>query len=666
MRKYLLITFVAASLLSCTASRRITYLNIPVEKGGSFEPVNIDSVVAKYSGHDGVYLNLERTIEHFGTKDRSAGQFFVGGLGLDWSFCDIKKYRYVVLNPEASWLTHVEFWRKPNQLFIIIINPDGSIRRYSLTDLKKESKEGADVYRLIFPDIRRGSLVEVGHEHTYSAQKMNPPLHHYIALQFYIPCEKLSFSYAYPDWWQVMVKDTGPFSNTQYETSSEPKKRKAFLRYSATDIPAILSEPYSPYFKEVGKYLRFQVTSLSMGGIKIDRRLTFKKITEEVYKDLIKPGRDGDTRFAILGLAREVVRGDTTRYQRMQSVVNYVRDSMEITSKYGKANYRSVINKKKGGAWELTGLTQAMLDALSIPTSLLLIHSADDGYLDTAYVDYGQFSVPAVRAEVDGEYYVLFPCLKHLPFDHTPQFVQGQPALEIKADGEWDYWTVPHASREADRTRRDYRLTLSEDGNVRVEETATHRGIMAYVWREMLSDLTDTELEKTFEEFTTFSGGEVTLKTHEFQNLNKPSLPLIIRLNYDIANLLTVTPEEVIFHTGGLFAPISGSKNNFDPDYRQLPISIRADEQHDKNIEFSFPPNWHLTTALTGVSKENDFGSITSQYFIGDGELRVTQKIFLVHTFADREQYPALLELVGNHSLLHLPNLVFSVSDMAP
>ncbi len=671
MKKLLTIAMLAVLFCSCEQSKRISHLTVPDEVNkqrrefAPLEPVNVDSVMAVYPGHDGVYLNMERTIEHAGNKDGNLATFLFGDRSTSWSYIDIKRYRYVVMNPEAAWLTQVEFYSKPHKLYMIVINPDSTERHYGLANLKEEKNGDEKSYRFIFPDIRRGSTIEVGREYTYAVKEHLPPLEYDIELQFEIPCEKLDFSFAYPDWWRMDFKNTGPYSTSEYDRREDTEARKIIISHSATDVPAILREPFCPYFNDVCKRLEFKVNWLSMGGGEIDLTTRWQDIAETVYEKAIKPTKKLKGKTDIANLAKELTEGEFSDYDKLKAIVSYVQDSLELTWSWGKADYHKIIKQKKGGYLQLTGLTYAMLQHLEIPSCMLMVHSADDGYFDETYVSYGEVPMPAVKVEINDDYYVIFPYIKGLPLNHTPQNFQGQQALAIDPKGVGTFWTVPPGNRADNTVEESYILTLGDDGVISVEETKTFSGSQAYYLRELLSELTDSEREKTVREFLTYSDGEVDLEAPRIESLDNPDEPLVLNLKYTISNLLTITPEEVIFHTGGLFSPISGNRYKFDPDYRQLPIAIYYDEQFNKKIDINFPAGWQITNELGNVSLENAFGAISGQYTASDGQLHIEQKLALNRSIEPKEQYPELLNLVGDPSLLHVPSIVFSTTGAA-
>lgn len=106
----------------------------------------------------------------------------------------------------------------------------------------------------------------------------------------------------------------------------------------------------------------------------------------------------------------------------------------------------------------------------------------------------------------------------------------------------------------------------------------------------------------------TYTEGDVDDLEYDLVRLDEYGTPFEIQIRYTIDNLVTLTPEEVLFQTGGLLSPASLSSFKVDTRERTLPIRIYYDRITNKTIRLRFPEAWALTTALEGVEYENRFG----------------------------------------------------------
>jgi hypothetical protein len=137
-------------LSSCTMSKRVSVFVVPPLTAQAQDTVDVAAYEVKYQGYEGVYLDVERTFEHYGAKEEYARS---------WNFAVIDRRKYMVLDPEASWLTSFRLTFKPDTMYIRIVSPDGRIRTYGKKDLKEEKvASGYTYYTMVYPEIVKGTI----------------------------------------------------------------------------------------------------------------------------------------------------------------------------------------------------------------------------------------------------------------------------------------------------------------------------------------------------------------------------------------------------------------------------------------------------------------------------------------------------------------------------
>ncbi|MEZ4388534.1 MAG: hypothetical protein R3D98_13375 [Candidatus Krumholzibacteriia bacterium] len=657
------------SLVSaCTSSQRLNFLTVPGDEIAPEDRPDVAAYQQKYGRYDGVYLFYESTHEHSGNREKDF---------LDrakWTYTRIIRERYLIFDPTNTELTSYRVYGRPDQIYVRLVAPDGSLRTYGVDDLKTERDEDGDLrFVLVFPDVVPGTLVDLGWEREWRFGYTPPPLEHDISLQFRYPCERATFTYAYPDWWTLDIKRIREGYDVPLEVTNDVQNKKITLHYEATDIPALEDEPFSPYFKEMADYLEFQVAKLDMAGGHLDRADTWQELADEFQRRVLKRGAKHTD--DMVEKAAAITADCTTDLARARAILRYVRDEITVGAEHHDGDYKKVIAEGSGTIFEVVGLTQVLLEAAGIEAYMLFAHSADDGWFDPEYIALGQFRYPAVRAVIDGEDYVLFPYLKHLPLEHTPLWLQGQMALIIASGEEassWDegrvydpgdamIWRVPEGSRAGNVSRSRFDLDVAADGLLTVTETRILDGDAAFLMRNRFDDLDLQETDDAIKELLTYSDGEVTLERYELRHLEEPEQPLEIVMHYTIDNLVMVTPEEVILQTGGLLSPLSAVDVKLDPDRRQNPIRIAFEEEHDKEITVHYPESWQVSTGLEDVEFTNEFGSLQVGYAHEPGLVTITQTVKLHRASADETHYPQLLELIGERTRLHVPAIVFTV-----
>lgn len=651
MKKLVPVILLGLLFISCTASKRISFLIEPEINPDRAERIDVEKYDSLYAGYDGVYLLVNNTIEHAAIVDRFMG------FANKWTFCQIKEVEYVVLNPNNPILTTVSLARKPDKLYVHVTSPNGATRRFGIKDFVEQTdRNGKNSYLLALPDIVKGSVVRRAWEEAYAVSGRTPPFRYDLDLQYAIPCESLTVTFAYPDWWNLQVKKIGKDNVPAYTIEQDHDHRKNILSYSGTNIPAVVHEPYAPYFKEQAGYLEFKLVDVTLQGFTYHSPASWGEFAKELREHRLKKARKTreDLREKALALAADCL----TPIEKVDAVVQYINDSINAWSGSYDGNYVKVMEEHRGNVYEITGLAQTLLEHLGFQTEYYLIHSATDGYFDASYISGSQMYAPALGVTIDSTNYVLFPYQKNLPINLIPERYQGQPAIVIDEPAVRQI-TIPAGNHAENMQSERYDLTIGEDGTVRVRETRTAQRATAYSLREKLADLREDELRDTLRSFLAYSSGDVVVDSLGVDNLEAYNEPLVITLLYRINNLVTITPKEILFQTGGFLSPVSEKKEKLDPGTRQNPIAIYGDQTYEKEITIRYPAIWQPSTILADTTIENSFGSITRHFSIETDAVRISQKLMLNRCFESRERMDDLARLISSKSLLDVPALVF-------
>ncbi|MEZ5357775.1 MAG: DUF3857 domain-containing protein [Candidatus Zixiibacteriota bacterium] len=657
MKRLIWIILLPLVIVSCTSSKRISFLDIDALEADAVAPVNLADIEARYGRYDGVYLNLERTIEHSGIRERT-----LYGLGDKWTFSQIYACRYIILNPEADYLTTIELSGHPDNLYIRVTSPEGVSKTYGVDDLViEENDDGYKQYKFALPQVVKGTTVDFAYDYeinifpAYASYFMDQEM----LLQRSIPIEHIKFSFAYPEWWQIKVKRVSDKRGIPFIENNDIEHKKKILVYEANNVPAIEPEPYSPSFKEVALYAELLITDIAMKGMAYTHPKTWPDLAKLYQKYVMKKANKRSK--TLESVVDSLLADKTSKYERVEAIVDYVYENIK-TGKSQEAHFEKVLTNKEGSGPDLVGLVQEMLAHAGIESSFLLVHNSEDGYFDRDYISEDQLYIPALRVTIDSLDYVLFPYLEHLPINHTPEIFQGQTALVIteNPEGSW-FWMVPPGNLDNNTMDEEYNLTIDDAGNIAVRELRTIRGSDAYHLRTEFKDLTEKEIEDEVKNSMTYTDGDITFESYKVENLDAYKEPLIVEINYSIENLVMILPDEVVFQTAGLFSPLSNREYKIEEEHRCNPIKIPYDLQYNKHITIEYPENWTISSDLLNVTFENLFGSLFGEYQKEKGRLSVEQSVKFVKSDFPKDKINALVDLAGNRSLLNVPTIVFKV-----
>ncbi|MEM7788557.1 MAG: hypothetical protein AAF594_12610 [Bacteroidota bacterium] len=643
-------------LTGCVSSgvlQRTEHTHGPLRMFDPLWDVDVEAYAEANEGRDGVFLRIDQTDEH--AFDYPS-----------WEYVEERTAQYLVLNPEAEWLTtqSIRVQRGGRLIGVAsrVTSPDGTVRAFTEADYTTERDGDATVYKLAYTDIQRGSIVEEAYRVLYEAgPDYSPPLAEDYRMVFPLPVDSLRIRYIYPQNWGLQIKRMGRNDYPVGSVEIDPALDKRILTYERADVPAYEDEPFSPYFKETAEYLELRVTGIQDRLATYAPPDTWGALAEDFAKYAFRKG--GLFSNPVGNAAREAVPDEAVSdSMKLVQVVDWVQRNIEIGESRND-DFTSVVRQKRGNPLLITGLTQAMLDRVGVEAEYYLIHPRSEGFFDDQYVTGSQFPIPAVGTEIDGHRYVVFPFIEGLPVNYVPEEFQGARAMRITPDGFGGFTDIPDRDVDSYAVDETYDVEIDADGILHVEEVKTLRGIAAYANRKRFEDLDDEEREDEIRELLTYTEGDVDDLEYDLVRLGEYGTDLEIRIRYTIDNLVTLTPEEILFQTGGLLSPASLSAFKVDTRERTLPVRIYYDQITNKRIRLRFPEAWSLTTDLTGVDYENRFGRVTGLYEMAPGEIVATQQIHLRESSAPASTYASLLRLTGSESALYVPTLVFSVDS---
>ena len=662
MKKLVLLIVVVVALSGCVNSGRILLLE-------SINHIDIDSLdvaelLEENAKHDIVYLDLSVSYEH----EASNSQY-----GIQWKYTVIRDRKYMIINPDKEIFTTFTVNVGKNavlgNIFCMVTSPEGTSSVFQINDaIVEENSNGSKKYKIIYPNVKKGSIVEEAYEITYPSYLNSIPLKHDIRLQFSNPCKSLSVKYAYPDWWKINVKKLAENDTLDLIYTYDVENHKNIIEYSAQNIPATENEHFSPFFKEIGKYLQMKIIYIAVSNAFRTMPDTWLELAEEYEQYTMR--KDGFLTNRVKKTTKKVIKNCETPYEKMEAIVHFVQDSIEIATDKETRNFAKILKDGKGDPFRIAGLAMSMMLKADLDVDYLVIHDARDGYFDRDYIDYDQFTFPALRVRLDDDDHFIFPYLKYLPVDHIPEYFAEQTAMVIpdllfldynKYPEFAEFLETPPGISDDNNITENYQIIIDDDGLMTVREEKILNGAVAYIFREQLVKKEKDEMSEMMEDILTYTDGDVNLKSHEIKNLEDYKKPLSIILEYEIDNLVMVTPEEVIFQTGGLFSPASIKKYKIDTEKRVNPIKIHFDQAYYKNIDILFPENWKMQSKFEDVNIENIFGSIDGTYTIEGNKFIVKQCRILNKSDEPKEKITELLQINGKKSQIYISSIIFDV-----
>ncbi|MBL7976618.1 MAG: transglutaminase domain-containing protein [Candidatus Kapabacteria bacterium] len=657
---FLLVTVLSIYITGCTppySPTNIThFLERPAVDSGAVLKVDYTKYEAEYKGFDAVFLVKDFTIEQISSIADYAGHTL--------RLSKVSHIKYVVLNPEAksisTFVINIENKTKLIDLYTVVYSPEGETKKYTIQDMRTTLLPNGNVeYKIAYPKVKKGTVIEEGwqtlSEKIFSFENYN--------IQSSYPIESTTLRLVYPTGSNAQIKKihkklTLPITYTEWTDDNT-----TVLTYKTENLPGVKDEPFSPYYCDMANY--FKAQAIQIGGWRI-KTYQWSDLSN-LYKPLIRQNFS-DTDRMIEDTALKITANCNTPIEKLDSIIGWIQQNVKYNNNHSDSyrnydtqpvDYEYMLTSKLATIDELNALAIKMLRSVGIKSSLILLRDARKGYFDSDFVDFGEFSYIATLAEINDKTYLVFPSEAKIPTTYVPEFIQNQIAMQITNSGDYKFINLSPANCGKSESIQQYKLNIKEDGSVNVVETKIFSGSQAYFFRELFKDIKDEDMLQQMKKLLTYTNGDVKLDKHIIKNLNSYKEPLEIELEYTIDNLVTVMQDEVIFQTGGLFAPGSQEKDKFETDKRNNPIRIYVDNKLEKNIIIEYPKTWKLITELKNSQDSSNFGNATATYSSDKNTLSVNMIRILKQSSESKEKINDLIALIGSKSKLNIPTLIF-------
>lgn len=646
---------------SCSTSPRITQkLIAPSDSAINAVKYDVGELEKKYPKQSVVFLSSAISYEHSGRKE----VFSMNNADFqNWQYHIVKTNQYVIMdkeNPGAS-LISLNFWRydQLNNIFVITKSPSGKIQRFVEKDFTKNIDENKlTTLKLNLPEIEKGTFVEHGYDLSMYARFTSPTTEYNFDVQKEYPIENLEIRFLFPEWWNIQTKKIAAKVPLPIEKDTILESNKQIFTYKNSMLPVRKQEPYAPYYREVSPYIQLKVKSLSRNPGFRDTP-TWDLLARDFERYVMD--NDGFFSTSVGSKTRALTENETSPFQKMKKIVTFIQQNIKVADDYVYRNFPDILEAKKGSTLEICGLTYYMLKKSGLDVDYLLIHSSNDGYFDPDYISFSQFDMPAVRVSIDNSFYIVFPYNKFLPVEQILDELTNETALVIsKNNNNGKRWIIPDLRSATDSTHQKVSLKIERDGKVIVTDTKIFHGSSAYAIRSRFADLNHDEKEKGFQKYFTSSDLKISDFKYEIKNLEEIEKDLVVELTYSISNLVTITPEEILFQTGGLLSPVNLYSQKIDTTERINPIEISHTEVFAKDVTVFYPEGWGVQTILKDTIVQNKFGSSTEKFSTSTGVININQNTRLEKSKGEKSEISLLFDIINGDQRRNLPVIVFN------
>lgn len=389
-------------------------------------------------------------------------------------------------------------------------------------------------------------------------------------------------------------------------------EKDGFKIWSMDNIPAFKTQGSAPEYDTYLPILR--LGTKGEGWLK----------EGEEYLDMIEGELKPDTR--VDQLAQKLVQGAVSPEEKIERIFKYVQDEYSYNAiEFGLRamvphGAGKILDQKYGDCKDHAVILRQLLLSAGIPANLVLVRA--EGNIEPELVSLEQFD----------HMIVYCPLYKKNPFlDATQKTLEpellgfGLPrkkglVLERGASKLLDMNMAPEMDSKIDSSR-----VISFEGNdLKVEDTLKFQGYSASLLRDFLREVPASEQIQQFQDGF-FKGRRVSLKDIEVENLTDRTKPLVLKLKYEMDNVLFYIGENL---TGEL--PVFWEEIHFNLKYekeRQAPFEFYYPETITSHVEFKTPSGYSLE--LRNFPQTLDY---SKKYISLKGDLKTSAEGFTLNS----------------------------------
>ena len=423
--------------------------------------------------------------------------------------------------------------------------------------------------------------------------------------------------------------------NTDIKPVESQTSKEKTLKWTASNLAAVKSEPYCPPATHVLPWVAISPSTFELDGKK-GSMTDWKSFGKFLY-DLNK-NRDAIS-LPLAAKIKEITASATNNkekisliYQYMQKNTRYVSVQLGIGGwQTYDANY--VETNKYGDCKALSNFMKALLKVVGIDATLAIVRAGDNRE-QSPTEDFCTSAFNHMILFVPSENTWLECTSQDAPTGYLSDFTEGRRVLLITEDG-GKLVKTPSSSIQSNTQVSKTEIILDENGGATLKNALLLRGSLHDSWRQMVKQYSKEEFQKGFQ--SSMKLPAFTIKTLDIQPSDvNPELSL----NYEVTMAKFASKAAT-----RLFVPIN-THNPFDDtpsptEKRLLPIEIGGDGYSENDeITISLPEGYDVESIPTkAFNLTSDFGSyVGSVEKLGDNKLLFKRQIEIrpVHLPADR------------------------------
>ncbi len=469
------------------------------------------------------------------------------------------------------------------------VRPDGQYIPLQPTDYYTISGMGgasilyADIrtVRFTFPAVEKGCLIE----YTYLKRKNEPFVRDVWQVQHDIPTLRNQYSLSmpklmvalalyrwkmYPDSQQIR-----PMADSAQMMTSRLSAPVTFT-WARRDVPAFTPEEMMPPAELFQSHVRFALTSWrGWDGIA-------SWYDEEFFRPQLI------VTDSIRMLAEQLTAADSSLEGKIKSIYTFVQNIRYVAIQLGESGLepsppQTVLQRRYGDCKDKSMLCIALLQALGVDASPVLVLTADEGRVDPQFPSW-HFNHMIVKAQPSAHRTIwMDPTSEFSPFDTLPWEDQANPVLAIYGNGHGGIEWTPKPDYNANLLKYGVDIALLNNGQARVVSRIRCSGEQARHYRMMFAEKSTSEITDLCKETLLDHMTRVEVDSVKVDYLTEIDSALTLTMDFRIPNALQ--------QQGDLFY--------FDPNIYREEVRLQWTAKDTRRYPIWFPSNYTVLRNTT-------------------------------------------------------------------
>jgi tetratricopeptide (TPR) repeat protein len=505
---------------------------------------------------------------------------------------------------------------------------DGRIEDIGVVDYFPIGSAGYRMYydqravSVSFPGLRVGDTVEVAfvRRDVAARNKFDEYYGDLVTLQGLEPIRALEYVLEAPADVELY------FNHAITEERSEDGKSKIY-KLLRKDIAGLWTEGDMPGITEIADYLHVSTYATwdDVGrwywGLVKGQLLVDDAIEAGVEKALAELPKDASERDKIAALYRHVIR--STRYVGLEFGI------------HGYKPYRTtdIYNRRFGDCKDKASLLKVMLAQIGVDSHLVLVRTRDLGTIGDAPASLSVFNhaivhVPKYDLYMDGT-------AEHSGAFELPGGDQGASVLVIEDGKGASFRTIPFDKPTANQTSYMQVISLSADGNAKVDHEMTLFGVSAASWRATLEAEGQREELLTKQLAGTFPGTKVV--SASFPGITDPLAPVQVKAELTIPGWAQVQGQGLRFRLLG--HEVQLQRAVAPQAKRNHPLVLGVPNREVRTLQYELPRGMSFSQVPKPARIDSPFGSFELKVEAKDRTATVTTTIEFTRSRVEPDEY---------------------------